>query len=107
MHGWQRRRKEATHPAQQNATGLLPAGSVQQLVQGGYMRATASGAAAGLLLSLALTRLLRSLLYEVEPTDPVTIAAVIAALAAAAWLASFLPFRKAMRIGPMETMRSD
>lgn len=81
--------------------------SVQRQVQGRYLRAAGVGALVGLLLSLALARVLRGLLYEVEPTDPVTLGAVIGTLSAAAWLASFFPSRRAARISPMETMRAD
>ncbi len=81
------------------------AGSVRRLVQRGYLRAATIGAAAGLALALALTRLLQSLLYEVRPTDPVTLAAVIALLAAAAWLASWMPARRTAAISPVETMK--
>jgi len=81
--------------------------TVRRLVQRGYLRAAATGAGAGLVLALGLTRLLRSLLYEVEPTDPLTIAAVLVMLAAAAWIASWVPARRTVRISPMETMRTE
>lgn len=81
--------------------------SVCRLVQRGYLRAAALGAGAGLLLAFSLTRLLRSLLYEVEPGDPVTIAGVIAMLGIAAWVASWVPARRTAGISPMETMRAD
>lgn len=83
------------------------ASAVQRLVQTGYLGAAAVGAAIGLALSLALTGVLRSLLYEVQPTDPVTLAAVTATLAGAAWLASYFPARRSTRVSPMETMRQE
>ncbi|HEY8469808.1 MAG TPA: hypothetical protein VIL18_09200 [Longimicrobiales bacterium] len=56
---------------------------------------------------LALTRLLRGLLYGVSPTDPVTFGAVVAVLGAVAVLASYLPARRAGRIDPAEALRMD
>jgi len=79
--------------------------SVRRLVQSTYLRAAALGAAAGLLLSLSLTRVLRSLLYNTGPDDPVTIISVIIALAVATWVASFIPAWRTARISPLETMR--
>jgi predicted permease len=65
------------------------------------------GGALGLAIALASTRLLRSLLYEVAPTDPVTFAAVIVPLGLAAIVASWLPARRAARVAPLEALRDD
>lgn len=81
--------------------------SVRRLVQRGYLRAAAAGALIGLLLSAGLTRVLRSLLYEVQPTDPATLAGVLIAMASATWLASFVPARRSTRVSPLETMRAE
>jgi putative ABC transport system permease protein len=83
------------------------AGSVRRLVLGGYLIAAGFGAIAGLAMSFALTRVMASLLYEVPPNDPLTVGAVLATLAAAAWLASFFPSRRTTRVSPMETMRAE
>jgi predicted permease len=83
------------------------AGSVRRLVQGGYLIAAGFGAIGGLAMSFALTRVMASLLYEVPPNDPLTVGAVLATLAAAAWLASFFPSRRTTRVSPMETMRAE
>jgi predicted permease len=83
------------------------AGSVRRLVQRGYLVAAGFGALAGLALSLALTRVLAGLLYGVHPNDPLTVVAVLATLATAAWLASFFPSRRTTRVSPMETMRAE
>jgi putative ABC transport system permease protein len=83
------------------------ASAVRRLVQTGYLGAAGAGAAIGLILSVALTRVLRSLLYEVQPTDPLTMIAVTTTLAAAAWLASYFPARRSTGVSPMETMRSE
>jgi putative ABC transport system permease protein len=63
------------------------------------------GAACGLVAALALTRLMKSLLYEVSPADPVTYVAVAAGLIVTASLASYLPARRATRIDPVEALR--
>jgi ABC-type antimicrobial peptide transport system permease subunit len=65
------------------------------------------GAACGLTAALALTRLMKSLLYDVSPADPLTYAAVSAGLILAATLASYLPARRATRVDPVEALRSE
>ncbi len=67
---------------------------------------TAVGIGAGLLGAYALTRLMESLLYEVRPNDPITFAAVAAALLFIALLASFLPARRATRVSPITALRA-
>jgi len=68
--------------------------------------ATASVAiVAGLLASLALTRWIRSLLFEVSPLDPVTFAAVALLLLAVVLLACYLPARRAAKVDPMTALR--
>ncbi len=66
---------------------------------------------AGLLLglgsALALTRLMKTLLFEVEPTDPVTFLAVSAMLATTALIACYLPARRALRIDPLVALRRE
>ena len=64
-----------------------------------------AGLAAGFLASLALTRFLSSLLYEVRPTDLATSTAVAGALAAVALTASYLPARRATKVDPMVALR--
>jgi putative ABC transport system permease protein len=59
----------------------------------------------GLLGSLALTRFLASLLFEVKPADPLVLVAVALLLSAVALLASYLPGRRATKIDPMEALR--
>jgi putative ABC transport system permease protein len=56
-------------------------------------------------LALALTRTITSLLYDVASTDPLTLSAVVITIAAVALLASYLPARRASRIAPTEALR--
>ncbi len=87
------------------ALGAAP-GKVRRQLQREYLVAAGFGALAGLAGSLALSRVVASLLYEVTPTDPLTFAAVLVGLGAAAWLASFIPSLRGTRIDPTETMRA-
>ena len=52
--------------------------------------------------AVALTRILSGLLYDVTPTDPVTLALVSCVLVVMASLASYLPARRAARIDPID-----
>lgn len=65
------------------------------------------GAICGLAAALALTRLMKSLLFKVSPADPVTYVAASAALVLAAIFGSYLPARRATRIDPAETLRAE
>ncbi len=89
----------------------LALGAPLQNVTGMFVRhglvLSAIGAACGLAAAFALTRLMKSLLYEVSPADPVTYAAVSLALILAATLASYLPARKATRVDPLEALRAE
>jgi predicted permease len=55
--------------------------------------------------AVGLTRLLDDLLYQVSPTDPVTFAGVAVVVAAVAWVAAWVPARRATRIDPATTIR--
>ena len=65
------------------------------------------GSALGLGAAFLLTKLMASLLYEVEPYDPVTFAGVVGVLAGAAFVASQLPAVRATRVSPMDALRSE
>jgi predicted permease len=66
-----------------------------------------AGVGAGLLGSLALTRFLQSLLFDIKPTDPLTFGALTILLAGVALLASFIPARRASRIDPLLALRHE
>ena len=68
---------------------------------------TAVGVAAGLAGSVALTRFLRTLLYAVEPGDPVTLACTAAGLGLVAVAACCAPAARAVRIDPAVALRSE
>lgn len=68
---------------------------------------SAAGAVFGLAAALALTRLMRALLFDVSPTDPVTYLAVLSALILAAALASYLPARRASSVDPADALRAE
>ena len=57
--------------------------------------------------ALALTRFLRSMLFEIKPTDPTTFVGVAILLAFVALLASYIPARRAMRVDPMVALRHE
>jgi putative ABC transport system permease protein len=71
------------------------------------MRLLAIGLIAGFAGSIALSHLIRSLLFEVNAGDPRTYVIVGAVLAAAAALACWIPARRASRVDPMITLRSE
>jgi len=71
------------------------------------MGLTLIGAMLGVMLAVAVTRLLTSLLYGVTATDPVTFAAVVLFVISVAVLACYLPARRATRVDPMTALRCE
>jgi predicted permease len=80
-------------------------GDVLALILGEGARMAGLGVIIGIAVSLAITRLMSSLLFGVSATDPLTIVAVGALLSFAALLASYIPARRAMRVDPMVALR--
>jgi len=75
------------------------------LVLGQGMRLAGLGILIGLAGAFVLTNLIRSLLFGVAPTDPLTFAVIPVMLAVVALLACWLPARRAARVDPMEALR--
>jgi len=76
------------------------------VIRGG-LAVSGTGVALGLLLTMGLTRFLRSLLFGVEPLDPLSLALSALLMLAAALLGSFLPARRATKIDPMIALRCE
>jgi len=81
--------------------------TVVSLMIGQGLRLALVGAVIGIAAALALTRVVRSLLYAVTPTDPLTFAAVTVLLLLVALLACWLPARRAARVDPVVALRSE
>jgi predicted permease len=78
---------------------------VFRLVLGQGLRMIVTGLAIGLLVSFALTRFMRNVLFGVRATDTGTFAAVAILLSVVALLACYIPARRAMRVDPMVALR--
>jgi len=65
------------------------------------------GAAGGLIVALAASRLLTALLFEVSATDPASVASAVIVLLLVALLAAYIPARRATQIDPVEALRAD
>ena len=81
------------------------AGDVFGLVLREGLALTGMALGIGLAGAVALSRVLQALLFEVKPTDPVTLAAVCGVIVVVAVLAALLPARRAMRVDPMVALR--
>ncbi len=88
------------------ALGAKPADVVAMILRQG-MSLVVLGLVVGVAAAIALTRLMRTLLFEVQPADPATFAGVSLALAAIALLACYLPARRALRIDPLLALRRE
>jgi putative ABC transport system permease protein len=77
------------------------------LVVSGGMRVVAIGVVVGIALSLALGRIVESLLYDVTPYDPVAMAWAAGVLLVTGVMASFVPAWRAGHVDPAETLRPD
>jgi predicted permease len=86
-------------------------GAQQQSVTGIFIRhgliLTGIGAAFGLVAAAIVMRLMSSLLFHVNPVDPLTYAAVTLGLVATAFVASYLPSRRAAMVDPVEALRAE
>jgi predicted permease len=88
------------------ALGATPR-SVLGLVVGQGMTLAVIGVVAGIAGALVLTRVMTAVLYDVRATDPMTFAIVVVVLLGTAFVASWLPARRALRIDPVQALRYD
>jgi putative ABC transport system permease protein len=82
------------------------ASDILGMIVGNAVRLAAIGLAIGVVLALALSRTLTSLLYETAGTDPATFAAVVGMLGGVAIAASYFPARRASKIPPVDALRA-
>jgi predicted permease len=80
---------------------------ITRMVIGEGLAMTAVGAAVGVVASIAGSRVLASLLFNVKAADPITFGSVVVVLALVAAVASWLPARRAARVDPLIAMRGD
>jgi putative ABC transport system permease protein len=88
------------------ALGAKPAGILRQVIAHGF-KLTVSGVFIGVAAAIGLTRFLRSLLFEISATDPLTFAVVAALLTIVAMAACYLPARRAMGVDPIQALRHE
>jgi predicted permease len=88
------------------ALGARPA-DIFRLVLGGTGRLVLAGIALGLVLTLGLSRMVESLLFNTPARDPLTYGSLALAMMAVALLAAWLPARRAARVDPMIALRAE
>ena len=86
------------------ALGALP-GDVMRWVFSIGFRPVLAGLVTGLVAAVLIARTLRSVLYGIAPTDPISLAVVVVVLVVTALLASYLPARRAARLDPSTALR--
>jgi predicted permease len=82
-------------------------GGVLRLIVGRGMLLAAMGVALGIIGAALLTSSMQSVLFAIEPSDPATFAQVALVLMATAFLASWLPARRALSIDPVKALRAE
>jgi len=88
------------------ALGARP-GDVQRLVVGQGMRLAVAGIAMGIVCGLAVTRLMRNLLFDIPTYDPLTFGGVSLLVAVVAFIAGYLPALRAARTDPVLALRQE
>jgi putative ABC transport system permease protein len=81
--------------------------TVQRLVVGEGLGLVGIGIVLGLGGALAATRVLRTFLFDLTPSDPITYVGIVVVLVIAAVLASWIPGRRAARVDPMIALRAE
>jgi hypothetical protein len=89
------------------AIALANRGQVLAMILRHGVTLALAGVAVGVVGAFALTQMMTSLLYQVQPSDPVTIASVPLALIVVAAIASYLPALRATRVSPVKALRMD
>jgi len=80
-------------------------GDIRKLIFGEGFRLIAGGVLAGAVLAMVLARVLKSFLFEVQPSDPATLIVVGALFVGVGLLACWIPVRRAGRVDPLEALR--
>jgi len=80
---------------------------ILRLVLGHGMKMAIAGVVAGLIAAFALTRLMATMLFGVGPAEPATYAIIVLVLMVVAFLACYLPARRATKVDPLSALRSE
>jgi putative ABC transport system permease protein len=77
------------------------------MVVGGGMKLALAGVVVGVAGAIGLSRLIRTLLFEVTPSDPVSYAVTSVLLLVVAGIACYVPARRAMRVDPLVALQAE
>jgi putative ABC transport system permease protein len=88
------------------ALGAAPASVLGMILRQG-LTLTATGVIIGVVGGFAVTGWMRTLLYSIEPTDPITFISVPVVLVLVSMIACYLPARRAMRVDPLTALRAE
>jgi len=88
------------------ALGAQP-GDLLRMVLAQSVKLAIPGTIIGVVLAFSLSHIIRGLIYQVSPTDPLIMSAVVALVLLIALLASYVPARRAAATDPMTTLRTE